>query len=224
MDSYDHWAAARANRRRNEEVHIGFGRSINPKSNELVSGYVRTESTNPNDGIQIETLNFYVKENSNNHKTEKYELVQDHKLPVLRRSTTFFMAFTTKDRQTDFVNKDVVTLILEFGNSGDMLDGTKTIIPLDLYKKNLTKEPEFWDAIVYRTQGNNVILEVKVPCRAPVGIWKCKLETSFKRGRANTYLNGGSYTNEADEPRKSIYYHPEPIYIIFNPYDRGKCL
>ena len=43
------------------------------------------------DLLEVEELETYALKNAENHRTEKYELVRNSKLPVLRRSAKFFL-------------------------------------------------------------------------------------------------------------------------------------
>ena len=209
-DSFSHWNAARNNRRRNEAVHIG--RSLRDPSL-YTSGYSRTTPIHTNHGVQIDDLTFYAKENASNHRTERYELVQDHKVAVLRRSASFYMALTTRDRQADLLNKDDITLIFEFNRDASLSDGTKVELLLDMKRHTLEGGPSQWDAVVYKVQGNSIILEVWIGSNAPVGIWMCKVETSYKPRALWS-------TSRSVTAGKSAYHHPEPIYVIFNPYSK----
>ena len=51
-------------------------------------------------------------------------------------------------------------------------------------------------------------VQVGVKADAPVGIWKCKVETSL------------TIADRAAD--KALYTHPEPVYILFNPYSECK--
>ena len=77
--------------------------------------YPSIPTTNPDAGIEVEKVFLYPKENAKNHHTEKYELVTDQNIPVLRRATTFRLAIKTKLRGIDLEEKDVVNLVFEFG-------------------------------------------------------------------------------------------------------------
>ena len=45
------------------------------------------------------------------------------------------------------------------------------------------------------------LCQVQIAASAPVGIWKCKVETSFP-----------------GKQERATFTHPEPVYILFNPY------
>ena len=59
----------------------------------------------------------YPEKNASNHYTEKYELVTEQDIPVLRRSANFYLAITSKSRPIDLGGKDSVNVIFEFGKS-----------------------------------------------------------------------------------------------------------
>ena len=84
--------------------------------------YPSIPTTNPDAGIEVEKVFLYPKENAKNHHTEKYELVTDQNIPVLRRATTFRLAIKTKLRGIDLEEKDVVNLVFEFGRIYQLFD------------------------------------------------------------------------------------------------------
>ena len=61
--------------------------------------------------------------------------------------------------------------------------------------------------------------KVQISCAAPVGIWKCKVDTSYT---AESRFSNGSINGHAAGfvKDRAVYTHPEPIYILFNPYSR----
>ena len=63
--------------------------------------------------------------------------------------------------------------------------------------------------------------QVQTSCAAPVGIWKCKVETLYK-SQSTFSSSSASATNGSVATARATYTHPEPIYIIFNPYSKRK--
>ena len=61
-----------------------------------------------------EKVVLYPKENAGKNHTEKYELVTEQNIAVVRRAAKFNVAIKTKSRGIDF-DHDNVTLIFEFG-------------------------------------------------------------------------------------------------------------
>jgi hypothetical protein len=64
--------------------------------------------------VDVEKVFLYPKENAEKNNTEKYALVTEQDVAVLRRASSFDVAITTKSREIDF-EKDNVNLIFEFG-------------------------------------------------------------------------------------------------------------
>ena len=85
--------------------------------------------------------------------------------------------------------------------------GTKVGLPIDNKRTRLnSKEPEAWDAVLYKVGGYTTILEVQIGSKAPVGIWTCRVETAYRRS----------------PQQASLFQWTGPVYVIFNPFDRGK--
>ena len=79
------------------------------------AAYPSFETRNAGSGIEVDRLFIYPKDNAGNHNTEKYELVTEQGISVLRRSANFFLAINSKSRSIDLDGKDSVNLIFEFG-------------------------------------------------------------------------------------------------------------
>ena len=77
--------------------------------------YPRIPTTNPDAGVDVESVFLYPKENAKNHHTEKYELVTDQDTAVVRRAAKFNLAIKTGSRAIDLDEQDNVNLIFEFG-------------------------------------------------------------------------------------------------------------
>ena len=77
--------------------------------------YPSIPTTNPGSGVDVEKLFLYPNENAKNHHTEKYELVTDQNIAVVRRAATFSLAIKTNSRAIDLDELDNVNLIFEFG-------------------------------------------------------------------------------------------------------------
>ena len=79
------------------------------------AAYPSFETRNAGSGIEVDRLFLYPKENAGNHYTDKYELVSEQGISVLRRSAKFFLAINSKSRSIDLDGKDKVNVIFEFG-------------------------------------------------------------------------------------------------------------
>eukprot|EP00095_Tigriopus_kingsejongensis_P000537 maker-scaffold356_size197960-snap-gene-0.33 protein:Tk00537 transcript:maker-scaffold356_size197960-snap-gene-0.33-mRNA-1 annotation:"hypothetical protein TcasGA2_TC013507" len=154
--------------------------------------------TSQDQGLDVKKVGFYAVENASNHKTDKYEQVTHHKNPVLRRANSFFMVVEAVGRPFD-VQKDEVRVIF------DVPKGTKVVLPV-MDKGSLDGRPDHWDVLIHREAGPNTIFHVQIASIAPVGIWKCKIESVVKSDPCHS---------------KSIHICPRPVYIIFNPYHRA---
>lgn len=72
------------------------------------------------DVAQVDSVELYAVENSTNHRTDKYELVQDDKTPVLRRADFFYLALKAQNRQLD-LDSDEIKLVFDFGMALEFL-------------------------------------------------------------------------------------------------------
>lgn len=68
------------------------------------------------ENLKVEMAYLYAKQNSENHKTDKFEIVHDEEnpIPVLRRGLKFTMALRFDGRPYDR-NIDFVRLLFNFG-------------------------------------------------------------------------------------------------------------
>ena len=79
-----------------------------------ILGYPTTDTENPESGVDVEKVVLYPKENAGTNHTEKYELVTEQNIAVVRRAAMFNVAIKTKSRGID-LDHDNVNLIFEFG-------------------------------------------------------------------------------------------------------------
>lgn len=66
--------------------------------------------------LEVEEVETYALKNAENHRTEKYELVKNSKLPVLRRSAKFFLGVRARNREAADFSKDDIRVVFSFGN------------------------------------------------------------------------------------------------------------
>ena len=69
----------------------------------------------PYDVPSIANVEMYAKENASNHRTDKYELVTEQNVPVLRRGDAFYLAIKANNRALD-PDRDRIKINFEFGN------------------------------------------------------------------------------------------------------------
>ena len=77
--------------------------------------YPTFSTRNAESGIEVKRLFLYPKENAGNHHTDKYDLVSEQDVAVLRRGATFFLSITSTSRPINLDGKDKVNLLFEFG-------------------------------------------------------------------------------------------------------------
>ena len=122
--------------------------------------------------------------------------------------------------------------MFDFGPYPSIPKGTRAALKIGSGGR-LSADKSEWEAVVYKESGNTLILEVggfrdlkssrpveeylmhvlfviqvQIASAAPVGLWKCKVETASKRG----FRDG----------LRKTFLCPTPIYILFNPYSKGE--
>ena len=88
--------------------------NVKKTSNFIFLEYPTTETENPDSGVDVEKVFLYPKENAGKNHTQKYELVTEQNVAVVRRAAQFDLAIKTKSRGIN-LDKDNVNLIFEFG-------------------------------------------------------------------------------------------------------------
>ena len=68
--------------------------------------------------IQVDTLDWFPRENGAKHKTDYFELVTLQKACIVRRGEIFGLAIICKNRPYD-LNRDRMALMVEFGKVVD---------------------------------------------------------------------------------------------------------
>ncbi|KAG6439855.1 hypothetical protein O3G_MSEX001145, partial [Manduca sexta] len=81
--------------------------------------------------MKVELTEFYSRDNSKDHHTEQYDLVNDNILPnpVLRRGQNFFFAVRfdrTYDKQ-----QDMIRIVFCFGPKPSITKGTRVVLPVN---------------------------------------------------------------------------------------------
>lgn len=158
------------------------------------------------DTLRVNYVDFRCSENSKLHRTFEYELVQDDELPnpVLRRGQTFQMEIAFNDRSFN-VETDSAHINFYFGPNPSVPKRTRVVLPISS-NAQFSRVPYQWDVrmVEQDTSANSVTVEVSIPSSAPVGIWRCVVETLIKE----------------DVNSRVQYPCNEEIYIIFNPFNK----
>ena len=101
----------------------------------------------------------------------------------------------------DFFKSDI---FLFLGSNPSVTKATKMVLKVD------TSRHEFnalhtWDCLFFKQSGLTSMVQIQISSSAPVGIWRCELQTYSKEGLL-----------------KHTYKLATPIYILFNPFSQGK--
>ncbi|XP_066149834.1 hemocyte protein-glutamine gamma-glutamyltransferase-like isoform X2 [Euwallacea fornicatus] len=144
---------------------------------------------------------FYCKDNGKQCNTDMYDLLDSESpFPILRRGCTF--SFAIRFDREYVPHQDVVRVRFAIGPKPNVVKGTRVILPVQPKQKRLPNDPNRWSICLDKVDDTIIMLRVHISAYAPVGIWKCSLQT-----------------NIAGQKEKRVDYEiPEDIYIIFNPW------
>eukprot|EP00094_Tigriopus_californicus_P012932 TCALIF_12504-PA protein Name:"Similar to Hemocyte protein-glutamine gamma-glutamyltransferase (Tachypleus tridentatus)" AED:0.06 eAED:0.06 QI:229/0.77/0.6/1/0.55/0.5/10/109/752 len=152
--------------------------------------------------LEIDGVDFNVRENASKHATSTYELVQTRQASVLRRGEPFTVNLVCQKRNYD-PNRDSIKFTFEFGSHPSTPKGTKGVFQLE-HADDTTSGGEMsgWRARFIRKSGPNVEVRIFTPADLPVGLWRLYIDT--------WYENRWS--------QKLRHTHSDPIYMLFNPF------
>lgn len=139
---------------------------------------------------------FYCKDNGKENHTDMYDLVDsESSFPVLRRGCSFYFAIRF-DRDYN-PNQDVVRVRFAIGNLSlllhkqlcdfflylgpkpNVVKGTRVILPVRPKHKRLLNDSSRWSICLSKVEGSIITVQVRVSVHAPIGIWKCSLQTNI---------------------------------------------
>ncbi|CAG9771687.1 unnamed protein product [Ceutorhynchus assimilis] len=151
--------------------------------------------------IQPVGTEFYCKENAKESHTDMYDLLDTEvPFPVLRRGCNMFFAIRF-DR--DYVpTQDVIRVRFTIGDKPNVVKSTRVILPIMPKQKKLAHDPSRWSISLVQDSGTIITVKVHISAHAPVGIWKCSLQTNIV----------------GQKEKRFDYAVPDDIYIIFNPW------
>jgi len=153
--------------------------------------------------LRIDDVDFLSKQNSQQHHTFEYELVQDvdQRAPVFRRGQTFLMNILLRERDYESIN-DVMYLNFYIGPNPSVPKRTRIVLPIEP-KVDFELNQYQWDARLIIQEPRKITVEVNIPVFCSVGLWRCVLETATK-----------------DNPEVRLQYRcKEEIFVIFNPFE-----
>ncbi|KAG8239170.1 hypothetical protein J437_LFUL018944, partial [Ladona fulva] len=188
--------------------------------------------------LTVEVTEFYIRQNATSHHTEAFEQVSGaggegghggslRGSPVIRRGAPFYFAVRF-DRPPD-PKKDAVRLVFSFGPNPSITRGTCAMIPVAMDQRTLSGNKRVWEACIQRKDGKTLILEVQTPCTAPVGIWKCTIESERGNQGARVTPMGVRPRKVEEEGGKEEEEVPAQlarrehqcdvdVYLLFNPW------
>lgn len=146
----------------------------------------------------------YARENGEQHKTDRFELVQE-KTPIVRRGQSFYLGLQL-DREYA-PHADRIILAFDFGPTPSVTKGTRAVITLGP-ETEFTNPPGQWGMIINQISGNFLAVQVLPPATCPVGIWHCTVTTSLV---------------EAPQYRQDKRLS-EDFYILFNPWNKADAV
>lgn len=60
-----------------------------------------------------------------------------------------------------------------------MVKGTRVILPIRPKHKKLLNDPSTWSICLSKVEGSIITVQVHISVHAPIGIWKCSLQTNI---------------------------------------------
>lgn len=157
--------------------------------------------------LEIDGVDFNIRENASKHTTSAYELVQSRQACVLRRGEPFTINLICRKRSYD-PNRDKIKFTFEFGSHPSTPKGTKGVFELDhsdtaLLSRN--NDQSNWRAKFVRKSGQNLEVLISTPVNLAVGLWRLHIDTWY----------GERWSQNVRHT------HPDPIYMLFNPFHQG---
>ncbi|ERL94345.1 hemocyte protein-glutamine gamma-glutamyltransferase [Dendroctonus ponderosae] len=143
----------------------------------------------------------YCKENAKQNRTDMYDILDgDTPFPILRRGCTFNFAIRFN---RDYVPiQDVVRVRFAIGPKPNVVRGTRVILPIHPKTRRLPNDQNRWSICLSQINETIITVQVWIPAYAPVGIWKCSLQTNIA----------------GQKDKRFDYAIPDDIYLVFNPW------
>lgn len=148
--------------------------------------------------LRVEKVDFKVKENTKEHRTNEYDISEDPVNPqlVVRRGQQFIIEITF-NKPYDVLEDD---LRLVFGVGDDPKESKGTQVVFILSAKD---EKNKWGAAISQQAGETLAVAVFTPPDCIVGKWNLSVDVVKQKDEKTTIFR---------------YKHNNPIYILFNPW------
>ncbi|XP_013781493.1 hemocyte protein-glutamine gamma-glutamyltransferase isoform X3 [Limulus polyphemus] len=153
--------------------------------------------------IEVDTVEFYPRDNAREHNTFMYDLVEGVKPAlILRRGQPFYLAIRFKRNYNP--QQDRLKLEIGFGPQPLITKGTLVMLPVS-GSDSFTKDKAQWDVRLHHHDGAVITLQIQIPATVAVGVWKMKVITQLiSRGQPNL----SPVTHECKDN----------LYVLFNPW------
>ncbi|KAK3085527.1 hypothetical protein FSP39_004705 [Pinctada imbricata] len=152
--------------------------------------------------VKVVGVDLHIKENSERHYTDKYELTQKERGRelVVRRGEPFIMTIILDSRYDNRVHS--MTVNFHLGKNPDRREGTMKSLPVNESKFEPDR-PYDWYVRVRNVHEKKLTLEVLSPSTCIIGEWSLSIDILVKSSRG-------------DKPDR--YHHPDDINILLNPW------
>ncbi|XP_037558834.1 annulin [Dermacentor silvarum] len=160
---------------------------------------------NPNEVVRVRSVDMYVTYNAENHFTRGFARTKSQKpAPVLRRGQSFTMVINLNRA----FNPDTDSLSLFFGIEGEnrttYTKETVAMVPVD-FRSTEALSSGTWSAVVRKSEDKALLVEVMTPSTCIVGAWIMDVDTKMRNVVESV---GARFT------------YPDPIFILFNPWNK----
>lgn len=81
------------------------------------------------------------------------------------------------------------------GPKPSVVQGRRVILAINPKHTRLLKDPHRWSICLSKVEGNVVTVHVRISVHAPIGIWKCSLQTNIVGIRGQRYDYEVGYFN-----------------------------
>ncbi|KAH6947542.1 hypothetical protein HPB50_019687 [Hyalomma asiaticum] len=158
--------------------------------------------------VQVRGVNLRVAENAEQHRTDEFQLTKGNDpVLVVRRGDPFKLILELSRHY----NPDKDTLAFVFTVKGEeapsYTKNTVAVVPVDFRSSSeYLVGISSWTAFVLSARDNVLDIEITPPANVIVGDWIMDIDTKNRSENNNT---GFRYT------------HKDPIYILFNPWNRA---
>uniref|UniRef100_A0A023GP19 protein-glutamine gamma-glutamyltransferase n=1 Tax=Amblyomma triste TaxID=251400 RepID=A0A023GP19_AMBTT len=160
---------------------------------------------NPDEVVKVRSVDMYVTYNAENHFTRGFARTKtENPAPVLRRGQSFTIVINLNrpfNPETDalslFFRLEGVDRSTPYGKE------TVSLVPIQTVAEALP--PTAWGAAIRKSEEKSLLVEVMTPVFCIVGSWVMDVDSKM---RTALEAPGANYT------------YPDPIYILFNPWNK----